>query len=156
MNKQFSIQKTDPFSEVALQLIEELSNEIAARYDFQLDGKGAFTPEEVNVENAGFYVVWSGENPVACGALRPLYKNEIAEVKRMFVKAELRGQGIAKMILNYLESEAKNFGYKTIWLETGDLQPEAIQLYQKAGYSRIKSYGIYKENLHSNCFEKLL
>lgn len=156
MNKNIHIKKVSPFSEVSLQFIDELSAEVAARYDFQMDGKGAFSPEEVNVEKAGFYVIYSEETPVGCGALRPLFNYEIAEVKRMFVQKAFRGRGIAKMILSHLENEATSFGYRKIWLETGDRQPEAIQLYQKSGYSRIKNYGIYKANLHSNCFEKQL
>ncbi|NOR73739.1 MAG: hypothetical protein GQ525_01135 [Draconibacterium sp.] len=55
-----------------------------------------------------------------------------------------------------LEVTAIKMDYSKIWLETGDLQPEAIQLYEKSGYSRITDYGNYKENLHNNCFEKVL
>ena len=82
--------------------------------------------------------------------------NEIVEVKRMFVKQEYIGKWIAKLLLEKLEVTAIQMGYSEIWLETGDLQPEAIQLYEKCGYSRITDYGEYKENLHNNSFEKVL
>lgn len=154
MNNVIEIQKVSPYSSHTKRLLTELTADIAKRYDFQLDGKGAFSPDEVAVENAGFYVVYINNKPAACGALRPLYKNEIAEVKRMYVRPEFRGLGLAKRMLKELENIALEFGYDKIWLETGDRQPEAIQLYQKAGYSKILNYGIYKENLHSNCFEK--
>ena len=151
-----TIEKTDPFSETAGILIKELSAEISARYNFADDGSGAFQPEDVTGEKALFLVAHFNNQPAGCGALRPLFKNEIAEIKRMFVKPDFRGKGIAKYLLQELENKGKEMGYDKIWLETGDRQPEAIDLYKKAGYSRIPNYGIYKENLHSNCFEKLL
>lgn len=156
MEKEIKVLKVDPFSEDAGQLIDELTSEIARRYDFQMDGKGAFSPGEVTVDKAGFYLVYLAEEPVACGALRPLHGNEIAEVKRMYVKPGFRGRGLAKLVLETVEQAASDFGYKKIWLETGDRQPEAINLYESAGYRRIENYGIYKENLHSNCFEKMI
>ena len=74
----------------------------------------------------------------------------------MFVKHEYRGNGIAKLMLKKLEETTIQMGYNKIWLETGDRQPEAIQLYEKSGYSRITDYGNYKENLHNNSFGKVL
>lgn len=156
MNEKVTIHQENPFSESANQLLNELTKEIAKRYDFTMDGKGAFSPDEVNNIKSGFFVARINGKPAGCGALRPLFKTEIAEVKRMFVKPEFRGKGIAKLILKKLEQFAVELGYKKIWLETGDRQPEAIKLYKNSGYSKIKNYGIDKENLHSNCFEKKL
>ena len=156
MKLKAELKKENPNSEVANNLLELLTNEIARRYDFMMDGKAAFSPEEVEVENAGFFVLWVNRKPVGCGALRPLFENRIVEVKRMFVLPEYRRQGLARRITNMLETEARTFGYSKIWLETGDRQPEAIQLYEGSGYTRIENYGTYKNNLHSNCFEKIL
>ncbi|MBT3385687.1 MAG: GNAT family N-acetyltransferase [Prolixibacteraceae bacterium] len=156
MKEKVIIKKENPFSEVSTVLIRELSKELAKRYEFTYDGSGGFQPEDVTVEKAAFLVVWINEEPIACGAVRPLFENEIAEIKRMFVKPEFRGNGIARLLLKKLESLAVEMGYKKIWLETGDRQPEAIRLYENTNYSRIINYGNYKENLHNNCFEKVL
>jgi GNAT superfamily N-acetyltransferase len=149
-----TIKKTDPFSEIARKLIGELSEDIARRYDFSDDGSGDFQPRDAAGKNAVFLVASFHNELAGCGALRPLFENEIAEIKRMYVRPAFRGKGIAKKILCELEKEAARMRYKKIWLETGDGQPEAIRLYKKAGYSKIPNYGIYKENQHSNCFEK--
>ena len=154
--KKIYVRKENPFSKIANELILQLTNEISERYEHKLDGKGGFSAEEVNIEKAGFYVLFVNEMVAGCGALRPLYKNEIAEIKRMYIKPEFRKKGLAKILLDKLEMEARNFGFSKIWLETGDRQPEAIGLYEKKNYSRIENYGIYKENIHSNCFEKVL
>src|SRR6185503_16299650 len=96
-----------------------------------------------------------GGNPVACGAFRPLEGN-VAEIKRMFVVPDHRGRGYSKAILRELERLARENGYTTVRLETGDRQPEAIGLYQRSGYHRIPNFGIYVEDQRSVCFEKQL
>lgn len=156
MKEKVIIKKENPFSEVSTALIRELSKELAERYEFIYDGSGAFQPEDVAVEKAALLVVWLNGKPVGCGAVRPLFENEIVEVKRMFVKPDFRGKGIARLLLKKLELVAAEMGYKKVWLETGDRQPEAIRLYENTNYSRIINYGNYKENLHSNSFEKIL
>jgi len=153
-NNSVEIKAENSFSNVANELILELTKELAIRYEFTYDGSGAFQPDDVLGEKAGFFVVWHCGNPIGCGALRPLFENEIVEIKRMFVKHEYRGNGIAKLLLKKLEETAIQMGYIKIWLETGDRQPEAIQLYEKSGYSRIPDYGNYKENLHNNSLRK--
>ena len=74
----------------------------------------------------------------------------------MFVVREERGRGIGRAILDNLETFGKNFGYSSIRLETGLKQPEAISLYESAGYHRALCYGPHRENQMSVCFEKEL
>ena len=91
--------------------------------------------------------------PVASGALRR-YNNSTVEIKRMFVKPEYRGRGVAMLILKELESWAKELNFSTCILETGKKQIEAISLYKKAGYMQIISYGQYKNVENSVCMKK--
>lgn len=58
--------------------------------------------------------------------------------------------------LQKLETVAKNAGCRAVWLKMGTLQPEAIGLYQSAGYKHIACYGQYVDNPLSVCFEKEL
>ena len=92
---------------------------------------------------------------VGCGAIKA-YAPGIVEVKRMFVRPEARGQGIAIKILAELEVWAKELAYEKCILETGIKQVEAIRLYEKCGYTRIPNYPPYEETETSRCFEKLL
>ncbi|GAB2533426.1 GNAT family N-acetyltransferase [Rufibacter soli] len=91
--------------------------------------------------------------PVGCGAIKP-YKTHTAEVKRMFVKPEFRGKGIATSILQELERWATELGYNALILETGKAQPEAIGLYTKKGFHRVPNYGQYAEVENSVCMQK--
>ena len=79
-----------------------------------------------------------------------------AELKRMFVRADARGQGIAGRILATLEELARTRAVHLLQLETGPLQPEAIALYEKFGYHRIPNFGQYVGDEFSVCMEKWL
>nr|WP_239178011.1 GNAT family N-acetyltransferase [Actinoplanes octamycinicus] len=66
-----------------------------------------------------------------------------AELKRMFTLAEARGRGVARRMLAAVEESARAAGCSRVILETGDRQPEAIALYESAGYQRIEDFGYY-------------
>ncbi len=141
----------NPHSNDARLLIKRLSAELGARYGD--DGSGAFSPDDILVPGGAFVIARLNAEPVGCGALRPL-KEGVGEIKRMFVEPRARGRGVARIILRELEAIAESAGYAAVWLETGLLQPEAIALYESAGYKRIGCYGQYVDNPLSVCFEK--
>ena len=99
-------------------------------------------------------VVYLDKKPVGCGAIK--HFDEISvEVKRMFVDVTQRGLGIAPKILSELEHWATELGYHKCILETGERQVEAVRLYQKSNYKRMKiNYGQYEGVVNSLCFEK--
>ncbi len=98
-------------------------------------------------------VAYENEKAVGCGAFRE-YTANVAEIKRMFVRPENRGCGIAGKILNELETWAKELKFSEFVLETGVKQPEAIRLYQKSGYEISSSYGQYLNVKNSVCMKK--
>lgn len=98
-------------------------------------------------------VAYEEEEPVGCGAFKP-FTAELVEIKRMFVRPENRGTGIAKAVLTELEHWAQTLHYTGYVLETGRKQPEAILLYQKSGYQRIPNYGQYVGVANSVCMQK--
>jgi len=78
------------------------------------------------------------------------------EVKRMYVVPEARGRGLGRRLLEELEAQARELGYTSVVLETGDRQPEALGLYASAGFERIPCYPPYDSRALSLCFEKRL
>ena len=90
-----------------------------------------------------------------CGCFKKFDDNAV-EVKRMFVKPEARGKGIAHYMLAGLEAWANEIGFDHAVLETGNNQPEAIRLYEKAGYTIIPNYGQYSGMETSICMRKKL
>ncbi len=100
-------------------------------------------------------VAYENNQVVGCGAFKE-YLPQVAEIKRMYVRENLRGRGFAGKILAELETWAKELNFAECVLETGLKQPEAIALYQKSGYEIISNYGQYEGIENSVCMKKLL
>lgn len=100
-------------------------------------------------------VAYADQKAVGCGALKP-YNTTTMEIKRMFVKKEYRGKGIAAAVLKELETWTQQLGYSFCILETGDKMPEALSLYKKMNYHIIPNYPPYETIESSICFEKTL
>ena len=84
---------------------------------------------------------------IGCGAV--VLGREYGEIKRMYVRPGSRGQGIAKALLAFLESQARARGLTAFKLETGSKQSEAIDLYSRSGYVRCDPFGEYTEDANS-------
>lgn len=102
-------------------------------------------------------VVLAYENEVAvgCGCFK-IFNDKAVEIKRMFIKENQRGKGIASSLLAELEKWAKELGYEEAVLETGKGQPNAIKLYQKYGYQITENYNQYDDLEISVCLKKAL
>ncbi len=133
-------------------LIDELDEELNERYGAQMDFFGQHN-KSADIQNA--VVAYSAGEPAGCGCFKPFSENTV-EMKRMFVKKTFRGQRIARAVIAELEAWAKEAGYSFAVLETGILQPEAIRLYEAAGYVRIPNYEPYIGVAESVCFRKKL
>jgi putative acetyltransferase len=153
--EEFEVDLVDPRGPEAAELISALSAELARRYDYMEDGSGGFRPEDALGPRGAFVIGRIGGRPIACGAIRPL-EEDVAELKRVFVKVGFRGRGYSKAIVGELERQARRRGYRIMRLETGVRQPEAIALYESLGYHRIPNYGEYRDSGLSLCFEKKL
>ena len=131
-------------------LVKRLDADLAQR-----DGEDhAFYAQFNKVDTIKYAVVaYENTTPVGCGAIKA-YSPDAMEVKRMYVSPEHRGKGIATTILSELENWAGELAYTRCVLETGKKQPEAIELYKKAGYRVIPNYGQYAGVDNSVCFEK--
>ena len=142
--------RTDSDNPDFRELVRLLDLDLAIR-----DGEEhAFYSQFNQLDKIRYAIVAYSENlPVGCGALRA-YSQDAVEVKRMFVLPELRGRGIAGQVLAELETWAGELGFASCMLETGKKQPEAIHLYQKAGYELIPNYGQYLEVENSVCMGK--
>ncbi|MEV6690314.1 GNAT family N-acetyltransferase [Micromonospora sp. NPDC051196] len=90
---------------------------------------------------------------VGCGGLRLLAPGT-AEIKRMYVTPSARGTGVAVAILRALEQQAHDAGVRTLLLETGTAQPDAMRFYEREGYHRIDNFGPYRGAPLSICYAR--
>ena len=96
-------------------------------------------------------VAYNNGIPVSCGAFKKFDEYSV-EIKRLFTKPNIRQSGIAKKVLNELETWAKEKGFQSAILETGKRQFEAVNFYRKNNYLDIPNYGQYKNMDNSLCF----
>lgn len=78
------------------------------------------------------------------------------EVKSMFTVPGARGRGVAQVILERIEAEARAQGLGLLVLETGTGLEAAHRLYRRAGFVPRGSFGAYDEGPYSVFFEKML
>ena len=127
--------------------------DIVARYGGDFEPGHRPTAADIAV----FVVAYDGETPIGCGAFRDLVDEQpTVEVKRMYVRPEYRGRKIGQLILGDLETRARERGATRVRLETGTRQPEAVRLYEGAGYRLIPNFGDYVDAPASLCFERIL
>ena len=145
------ITAVSPATEEVSALLRELDCELEARYP----GNPCRGIDALNFERAGgyFVVAQDADRLLGCGAFRPL-NDSYAEIKRMFVRPTARHRGIGRSILRYLEEEIRRRRFRSIVLETGHGQPEAIGLYESEGYFPIPEFLDYVGNPVSRCYAK--
>lgn len=102
-----------------------------------------------------FVVAQEQSGPIGCGALKP-FDDKTLELKRMYVKPEVRGTGVARLILADLEDWAVELGFSSIILETSKSMKPAVSFYQKSGYGLTDNYGQYVDVDTSVCMIKHL
>ena len=134
---------------VVRELLVEVLDELKQRYG----GSGDDTPvadDDFTPPNGVFFVVAGGVGPMVGGRLIGCAgwrrHGEDAELKRMFTTKAARGRGLGRRLLAVVEQSAREAGCRRVVLETGDRQPEAIGLYESAGYTRIPDFGYYKDH----------
>ncbi|MFN0276105.1 MAG: GNAT family N-acetyltransferase, partial [Chitinophagales bacterium] len=120
----YKLIRTDSGNADFQRLVSELDRDLAIR-----DGDNHPFFAQFNLIGAIKHAVIAYEETIAvgCGAMKE-YEKYIMEIKRMYVPLEKRGRGIASTVLKELENWAKELGYQKCILETGEKQPEAIQL----------------------------
>lgn len=92
-------------------------------------------------DGSGIWLAYEVGVPAGCIALRPLPEFERSgEIKRMYVKPESRGRGIAERLLKALEAYAADFGYSRLYLDSKDDLTTAIRFYQRHGYEACERY----------------
>jgi len=143
------------YTHVAAQrLIAATLADLAERYG----GDGDATPvdpAQFDRPHGIFLLAWLDGVAVGCGAWRSSGEDD-AEIKRMYTAPGARGRGVARAVLGALEATAREAGKRRMILETGDKQPEAIGLYESAGYLQIPNFGYYKDAPGSVCFGREL
>lgn len=93
-----------------------------------------------------------GGAAIGCGAI--VVQREYGEVKRMYLRPEARGRGLARRLMEELEAKAMEHGCRIFMLETGPTLDEALALYERMGYRRRGPFGEYPDHPSSVFMQK--
>ncbi|MBD5655068.1 MAG: GNAT family N-acetyltransferase [Candidatus Eremiobacteraeota bacterium] len=119
------------------ELDRTLSQEYTADQQHGLSLDAIFTP------HVRFFIARLDGAAVGCGGVA--FFDGFGEVKRMYVRDDVRGLGVARALLSRIELEASNNGLEVLRLETGDRQHAAMRLYERAGFTQCGAFGEYLE-----------
>lgn len=148
-----TVRESSPYEFDARQLISELDHYLQALYPAEsnhLDDLATLA-----ADNVTFVLAFHDGKVVGCGAVKQM-GDEYGEIKRMYVSQDVRGLGVGKALLSYLEKTACQKGLGITRLETGIHQKEAIGLFKKLGYKNRAPFGNYQHDPLSLFMEKKL
>jgi putative acetyltransferase len=95
--------------------------------------------ESEYVDRGGSFDVLVGENGQIVGSVG-LYRLDTStcEIRKMYLAADVRGQGQGRRLLHHVLVKAKELGYSRVELETASVLKEAIALYERHGFRRFE------------------
>ena len=137
----FTIAPASPRTDAVRALVHSALDELTLRYGDHGDAESV-TWEEL-IPPTGVFLVARHHGELAGGvAVRTISDPAlgIGEVKRLWVRPDLRGRGLARQLMHAVEAWAAAHNFREIYLETGERQPEAIALYRSLDYIAVTHF----------------
>jgi GNAT superfamily N-acetyltransferase len=135
----------------AILLISELEAQLEPLYP--KTSRHGYSVEKLMKQGVAFFLTRHDGVLAGCGGIE-LFGTEYGEIKRMYVRPQFRGLGLAKLMLDHLAAYARGRNIHLLRLETGIHQKNAIALYERIGFQPIPPFGDYKEDPLSRFYEK--
>lgn len=149
-----SIEAESPLQDDVRELVAALNADLLARTPAEFCTH--LTVEQMAGPDTTVWVARDeGGSAVACGALRR-HGGGVGEVKRMYTIPARRGEGIGGLILDRIESRAREEGLRRLVLETGHVHHAAYRVYERGGFTRCGPVLDYPDTGFSVFYEKEL
>lgn len=147
VNFAFSIQQAGPAqAEEAIDLIEEYYEDIGVMHRQSRSQLAALLTEK----RGGIWIAREASTGatetnqaglIGCILLSPLPRlGNAGEIKRLYVRARYRGQGVAAALMHAVEERARELGFEWLYLDTRLDLTIAIAFYERSGYQRCERY----------------
>ena len=105
----------------------------------EIDAEIGGLPGEYTPPRGAMFVAVEGQRYLAMIALRPIDETA-GEMKRLYVRPEARGRGLARRLIARLCDEARRLNYSELRLDTLPKMGEAQALYESYGFVDIEPY----------------
>jgi ribosomal protein S18 acetylase RimI-like enzyme len=105
----------------------------------EIDAELSGLPGEYAPPRGALLVAVDGDQYAGMIALRPL-AGAVAEIKRLYVRPEARGRGLARQLITRLCDAARRLKYSELRLDTLPMMGEAQALYEACGFVDIEPY----------------
>ena len=118
-----------------------------------LKNRTAFVPYNESESVTDVLLAVCDHTAVGCAGLRR-HSDREAELKRVWVDPEYRGQQIALEMMRRIEDKAREYGFRRIVLQTREKMSNAVKMYRQLGYTQIENYPPYDKLEGAICFSK--
>ena len=133
-------------------------DELRRRYGGDDDGVD-IQINELQPPTGLFLVARIDGNPIGGVGIRRIGNelDRLAEVKRLWVRDDLRRHGVARALMDEIEQRSRALGYERLYLETGYAQPEALAFYATIDWTPVDAFppGVFAHH-ESSRFTKSL
>jgi putative acetyltransferase len=120
-------------------LIAQLNAELSALYtDAQCHGLAV---QHLFQPHIRFFVAYADGRAIGCGGIALL--DGFAELKRMYVRKDWRGRGVADQLVAKLTAETIASGRELLRLETGSHSYAALRFYDRCGFQPCTAFEPY-------------
>ncbi len=96
-------------------------------------------PTEYRPPQGDVLIAYLNDRPIGTVAVRRMDRDH-CELKSMFVTKDCRGSGVAPVLCKRVIGLAKEQGYRSVRLITGERQVPARRLYEKLGFKMVASW----------------
>lgn len=120
-------------------LVGELNGELGALYT--PEQRHGLALEAIFQPHIRFFVARRNGSAVGCGGVA-LFR-DFAEVKRMYVRTQARGKGVADAIMARPIAETRDAGLSILRLETGTQSLAALHFYRRHGFRDCAAFEPY-------------
>ncbi len=126
-------------------IVAQIIRQVMTEYDCVGPGYSIEDPEvdhmyeAYNRDRAIFYVLSVNSEVIGCGGLAPLAGGDgnTCELQKMYFLPSARGLGQGKRMVQLCLDQARQFGYRRMYLETVNRMVTANALYNKFGFQKI-------------------
>ena len=127
-----------------LAIVQKIFREYAEDLGFDLGFQNfeqelALLPGKYQAPKGCLLLAWHAHQVVGCVAFRSI-DDQICEMKRLYVKQGLRSLKLGRQLVASICHQARDQGYRKIYLDTLPSMNAAIHIYESFGFKPVEPY----------------